>query len=1659
MSFTSYGQYNNSWIDYTQNYYKIPVAQSGVYRIDYNNLQSVGFPTGSVDPRWISIYHRGIEQEIIVTGQQDANFDVGDYIEFYGTKNDGTIDKQMYITPEAQPHNYYNLYSDTTSYFLTWTTGVNGKRMTTYKSNNIDGLIAENYQKEQRLLINTEEYATGKSYGDYIQLTNFDIGEGWSGIRKQEGQSIDYTLSNITNTLIGVDKPSLEIQLVGRDDKQHQIKIQVGADASSLRTIGTANFNLYDTYVFTSQIEWSDISVSGEMIVRFNIQGVNGANDLASINYIKLNFPQQWDMLGVENKWFNTKENILGRSYVEITNTPSLVKILDITKAESPVIIEHNNVTDGINAMIDNTDNQKQLYAYSSAILPVLKPISFTNLSLSQYDYVIISHSTLMKSGGAYANPVQAYADYRNSAQGGSYNTLVLDIDEVFNQFSFGEYSPVAIRNLLERWVGEGSPKGLFLIGKALLVGWKTGSDYYRNNPDVFTYKDLVPTAGRPGSDLHYGMGLKGDPNELVVPVGRLTANTPDQVAGYLDKIKEKEAASIDDLWRKEILHLSGGLSSTELTRFADHVNSFKSIAESLYLGGRVTSIRKQSSNTVEFINTTDLINDGLNLITFFGHSAPNITDIDIGYVSDPVHGYSNKGKYPMILVNGCNAGQVFGNYYLWGEDWTLTPELGSIGLIAHTHYGYESALRDYSNTFYKKAFGDSSLIYQPIGRIFQEVIKQYRTDFGTNVLDVTQTEQMVLIGDPLLRLFNAKSPDYKITDNDVFLEPYVNGNIDALVDSFAIGAIIKNLGRADQDSIRMRVERLLDDNTTIYYDTIFPSVYYQDTLKISIYNDNLDYAGRNRFKILVDYLNDIEELNELNNTANLEINLTLNGTKNLIPHQYAIVNNRQVNLKLQSSNVVGQEARDYVIELDTIYTFNSAFKQQQIVNANVLAQVAVNLLAQDSLVYYWRSKFATPQSGENEGWSVNSFTYLKNGNKGWMQSHRQQIVDDEFHNLIQDVATGKLSFTEVENSFDLKVYGANHPTENYTTLQFDIDGLPYVYPSRLCRDNSINLVAFSKETAKPYAGLPSSYWSFETCGRQDQVVNNFKFSRIANSGGVSLDNTDNLLEQYLDSIPEGDYVLIFTTGDIGFNNWSPEMAAQLEKVGGSAATIASLGAGEPYILFGKKGAISGTSLEIIAAQTPLNEQTLSLSKVIKGTAKNGFIESTLIGPSATWETFNNLVGLSEAGNIDYTFDIYGIDNNGVSTLRYENIINNTLDISQLDPIQNPYIKIKMNFSDDIYLTVSQLKFWQVEYTGVPEGVLLLGENGEGYALERQEGDGFSTAFKFINVSENSFPTDLLDVDQKDNNLGTRGVYLQNLKINAPAPGDTTHFNIESTTRSKLGLNDYHVFVNDYVHKEQFYDNNSILLPEYFHVFKDVSNPLLQVMFNGRHITNGEIVSANPLIETVLWDENPYLFSDDTIAVSLYLKRPCEGCTFERINFSSDQVLWSFDNEDNKMTIEYRPERLEDGVYSFRVQAEDVSGNKSGDEPYEVQFEVINKSSITNFYIYPNPIFDKARFAFRLTGSQVPEHMQVQIMNLNGKTVRVITEKDFGNLRIGENVSVFEWDGTNQSGNELPSGLYIYRLSVVLNGVELVNKETSSDKGFTNGVGKIYLIR
>src|SRR6187551_1104086 len=141
IALSSLAQVGNEWIDYNQAYYKIPVAKENIYKLNYADLQAAGFPVGGIDPKKIQLFHRGEEQAIFVEGEDDSDFGSSDYIEFYGQQNDGTLDAELYKPASLQPDRQYNLYSDTTSYFLT-VGATNGKRIPFFDETN-SGLPAE----------------------------------------------------------------------------------------------------------------------------------------------------------------------------------------------------------------------------------------------------------------------------------------------------------------------------------------------------------------------------------------------------------------------------------------------------------------------------------------------------------------------------------------------------------------------------------------------------------------------------------------------------------------------------------------------------------------------------------------------------------------------------------------------------------------------------------------------------------------------------------------------------------------------------------------------------------------------------------------------------------------------------------------------------------------------------------------------------------------------------------------------------------------------------------------------------------------------------------------------------------------------------------------------------------------------------------------------------------------------------------------------------------------------------------------------------------------------------------------------------------------------------------------------------------------------------
>lgn len=1627
------------WINYSQSYYKVNITQKGVHRITYTQLQNIGFPLATIDPRKIQLFHRGNEQAISINGESDGIFNTTDYIEFYAEANNGTQDAFLYNQAVHQINPYYNLYSDTAAYFLTIinTAGV-GKRINTFNGT----LTAlETYHWQEDVFAFAETYWAGQNYqqgtNNEIFLSDFDTGEGWASNAIAAGQSREYTFG--TSQVQASPQAVLEIGLVGSTQVVNACNISIGNASGTQTNLGTVNVNLATKNTFLVSFNPTLITGTGNAVVR-----ISTTTGILGIAYIRLRYPQNIDMGSQNSKTFRLRTGGTTQS-IQILNVTANLRIYDITDKNNIVQIAYALTGSNASALINNTNIERVLWAHNTTAFATpasLEAVSFQNLNPAQFDYYLIAHRKLRVPLNG-ADVVQQYADYRASVVGGSYKPFIMNIDEVYNQFNYGERSPLALRNFIRYVHANSTPKHLLIVGASISLP-DSYNPYNIRQVSAHTTLDLVPTFGFPPSDMRFATNI--DPANLtmpVVPVGRLSCTNPQEVLNYLNKVKEQEATGTA-LWRKNFLHLSGGKTTSEQTILKAYVDIFKLIAEGGVYGGKVKSIAKNTTNSVEFINISEEVNNGVGLVTFFGHSTRDITDIEVGYVSESIHGYDNKGKYTTILANGCQLGSIFYNTTSLATDWLFTANKGATNFIGHSYIGYSVPLRRYSTRFYVVAYGTTSFVGSPIGEIVKEVLRQYNTT--TDELEISVAQQMILQGDPALRIANPNKPDYATANDQLYLESIDGNPITATTDSFRLKIVVSNLGIRELNGFSISVKRTFSNGSTKVYlsNANYAPIVYQDTLTFVIRKEaDLNGYGLNRLEVHVDYQNEVNEISDNNNIGILEFFLPGAGILPLLPTEYAVLFEQPITLTALASSLT-DENRPIIFELDTTYLFNSPIKKSFTVNGGVSATWQPSLLSDnttDSTVYYWRTNYADALNDPTALWATSSFTYIKNSPPGWSQGHFPQFLKNSVELLKRNTASRNWEFTTTNYPIQVTTTGAAYSVPYSITVNMSFDGLPLVYQGK-CFVDGVVAMAFSRATGQPYL-----LFTADRCGRQPELAHYFSNSAVA----------ANKLVDFINAVPANDYVLIFTTGNVNFSTWTVAMRNKLQDIGANPAIVSTLQNGHPYAIFGRKGGSLGTATESIApnaATATTAYITLNTNIVLQ--TSTGKVFSSRIGPASQWGSLSN--NIKKMVNDTYQLDLYGMNLQGVETLLQANITAPTFNLSTINASQYPYLRLQMQTDDNVNFTPAQLKRWTVIYDGVPEGFInvdAVGGRQKYIVSDKQEGENFSLEFAFQNLTTLSFKDSIL-VQYSLTNRTTNQTQNYQFKIKALAAKEVVRFTIPIQTQGNAGDNTLRVFVNPRIQPEIYYENN--LYEVNYKVIKDNANPILEVAFDGRSILDGEIVAPQPLIHIRLRDENKFLRVADINSVDVALKSPCAGCSFQKINLQDPEV--KFSSSDGITEIEFRPkEPLANGIYTLRVQGSDASGNRSGLNPYTINFEIINEATVTNFFPYPNPFSTSTRFAFTLTGSEVPDEIKIQIMTVSGKIVREITQDELGPIYVGNNLTEFSWDGTDEFGDLLANGVYLYRVIARKNGVNLQQRETSADKGFKQGFGKMYILR
>ncbi|MCC3159458.1 C25 family cysteine peptidase [Hymenobacter sp. 15J16-1T3B] len=1704
------GPYGNEWIVPTQTYYKIKVTQDGIYRLDYTYLTQAGL-SGAVNPQRLQLWRRG-QQVARYIGGNRTQLDATTYVEFFGQRNDGKLDRDMYLAASHQPHQLYSLFTDTAAYFLTVSATANGRDMA--ENTSAAGTVHANWL-QQNLILDNGDYNYGQTDQQVAFLPWADTGEGFLGGAVGETRppyvltGFAYGTQTMSRLAPGGAQAWLDYVVVGAYPNPHSTVVSVlPGGTGAPRVLGVLNYGSYDVLRTRLALQRSDFGTTNSLRIRQEVAApVNPPTDKFRVGYARVMYPQtaHWKA-GRQYFQFWNDSTLAGGAYYELDSIPATVYGYNVADPYNVQRVSSASLSATRRGFsFPGTVGRMRALVLADAAQPLApaaaQAMRFRSINAASHNFIIVSNAALMRrTGTGQVNPVREYATYRASAAGGRHDTLVVTSDQLYDQFHYGERSPLAIKHFANYLLA--SPRAnryLLLLGKGVLITESAGGFYRQTSAaNRAVWPDLVPTSTRGASDIFFTADWQNGSYVPRIPTGRIPAVTSQQVLNYLDKLKQYEALGAEP-WRKNILHMAGGHDASEFTRFQSFLRGYQRKAEMPFFGANVENIYNTTplvNGGVVSVDITPQLRKGLSLITYFGHGSTNYLDLLPTSINDPGSNYpSGGGKYPVFYVNGCAAGNTYTTGGSIAEDWLLIANKGIIGFLADSDFGLENDQDRFCNQMYSALFNEPNWYGKSVAAVQAEVARRMSLTIPPAADNQGRRYYLSLLmnltwqGDPALSLFAPEKPDYKFTPNATAARVDDGaGPVLANMPTFRLKLQLSNPGKIVTDSVRITVERTL--NGTPLPGKVEKLHYYlrDTTVYISMTNPaGTSVLGSNTFTVRLDNPNVIDELDETNNSTTFTYNFLNGGVTLLQPTEFAIVNRATVRLVGQS-NLPQLQPINYEFELDTIPTFTSAFRRQSgPVSGRDIASWTTTLptAGRDSLVYYWRFRFspATAPAGLDVTWANSSFRFINGSPGGWSQSHYGQMARNEKSRVTQSAPSGRWEFDARTRTVQLSTKGA--PDAN-PTFQLSngiiVDNQPVrvdncgVYNGVTVRSPNIMVAVFEGRNLRQLNSLPGGAYS--TCG----AVGSITYFHFASTYDRSLDSlTDNIntarrqgqLLQLLRNVPNGAYVALLTINKVNYSSFSPALKAELQALG--SQLIGSAQDGDPLAMVLHKGFPADRREVTFSPSNPIprNEQAISLADTLRTREGSGTVTSTLIGPAQRWQTLFHTVKLPEPLADSDTLNLIGYTRNNTRVVLRRNVQprNGIYSLTNVDANTYPYLQLQMVLRDTTNRTAPQLKQWLVTYQGVPEGVVRRDHpsipNGA-YDAATLSAAAASTGMLnipvyFENVSPISFSAltraKAIVTETSSGRPDTVSIRASRVAGFSRRPGadSTAVYNFRLNVSAVRGAATIRIIANSQELPEQVYYNNELNLS--FTAPNITVPPVLDVAFDGTHILNGDIVSPNPevLVEVRYEDKRRPL--TDPSKVQLLLTRP--GSTVPETVPMTNSALVRLVNDSTagRTRVYYTPGTLPDGVYRLEVQAKDMGDNAAAAQRYGVTFEVVNKTSITHVFPYPNPITSTARFVFTLTGSTPPRNLKIQILTVSGKVVREILQNELGPLRIGNNVTSYAWDGTDEYGARLANGTYLYR--VVLDDPEgqVEHRRTAADRAFHNGWGKLVLLR
>ena len=387
----------------------------------------------------------------------------------------------------------------------------------------------------------------------------------------------------------------------------------------------------------------------------------------------------------------------------------------------------------------------------------------------NQVDYVVITHST-------FAEGILPLVEFRRS-QG--LTTMVVDIDDIYNEFSDGLFNPFAIQKFLRyaynNWQ-QPAPTYVLLVGDAHYDYKGATVEIYRRDTTfrgtyklypnfVPTYHGWAPASGETSMDQRF-VNISGEDPLPDMLIGRLSVQTPEALTTMVEKIIDYEKNPKIGVWQGTLIQVAD--DNTDNPNDGLFEESRDELIQEIIPPGydtRQIYLRKIGSPNNTRLRILSAIRRGALAIEYAGHGGSQTwADESIFRIEDAA-GLRNR-YLPFVITTTCLNGQFdkpqqAGNFCL--SEQFLLGKYGAIAAFSATRLTYGQANAEFDIDLFEALFrvvqespelaGTKSIPLQPtIGYIVADA----KISFLNRVRSVDWipgTESYTLFGDPASRL------------------------------------------------------------------------------------------------------------------------------------------------------------------------------------------------------------------------------------------------------------------------------------------------------------------------------------------------------------------------------------------------------------------------------------------------------------------------------------------------------------------------------------------------------------------------------------------------------------------------------------------------------------------------------------------------------------------------------------------------------------------------------------------------------------------------------------------------------------------------------------------------------------------------------------------